>query len=207
MGELIGTVPDWVSALSNVGVAVAAICAAVQGVRSLTAWRTETQGRRRMELAEDVLADVYEARAVFQWVRSPASFGYESEARPGREADPEAIRRHRDTFFVPLKRLNDNAEFFSKARARRYRVVAAFGPGADKPYELMHEISVNISVSAEALMRLDPTNQNDAVVRRQQKLEADVWQGYDEKNQISEKIEEMMNTAELLFRKEIDASS
>jgi hypothetical protein len=157
-----------------------------------------------MELAEDVLADIYEARAVFQWVRSPAAFGYESEERPGRDEDPEALRRHRDTFYVPLKRLNDHAEFFAKARARRYRVIAAFGAGAEKSYDLMHEISVNISVSASSLMRLNPTDPNDAAVRRQEKLEADVWDGYDDENRLGKKVSEMVAIAEERFRKEID---
>lgn len=198
-----GTLPDWVSAVGNIIVAVAAAVAAWQGVRSLTAWREETRGRRRMELAEEVLADIYEARAIFRWIRSPASYSSESEGRPGRAEDPEAIRQHRDTFYVPLKRLSDHAEFFARANARRYRVIAAFGVGAERAYELMHEINVTISVSAQALMMLNPNSQQDRLVRREEKMEADVWEGSDPQNPVTQKISEMVAVAEERFRREI----
>ncbi|MGF0540737.1 hypothetical protein ACQQ2Q_22325 [Agrobacterium sp. ES01] len=198
-----GSVPDWISAVGDAVMGGAAGFAAYQGYKGLTAWRTEMVGRRRMELAEEVLADFYEARDVLRWVRSPMAYSHESETRPGRDVDPEDLRGHRDTFYVPLKRLSDNAEFFSRIRARRYRVIAAFGVEAAKPYDVIHEINNRIAVSARMLMQLDPRNTNDRNVSRQERLEADVWEGLEENDQIGNRINETLKTVEDRFRPEI----
>ncbi len=201
--DIWGSVPDWISAVGNAGMAVAAGLAVYQGIRSLTAWRSETLGRRRMELAEEVLADFYEARDILRWVRSPMAYSHESVERPGRDDDPEDVRQHRDTFYVPLKRISDNAEFFGKMRARRYRVIATFGLEAAKPYETLNEIRNRIAVSAQALMRLDPRRSDERTFARHERLEADVWEGAEEEDNISARIDEILIAIEDRFRKEI----
>lgn len=199
-----GTWAEWVAALGNIGVAGAAIVAARQGIQSLSAWRREAVGRRRIELAEEVLADFYEARDALRWVRSPMAYSHESKSRPGRDADPEDMRHHRDTFYVPLKRLTDLAEFFSKMRARRYRVIATFGQDAAGPYEEIWKIHTSISVSAQALMRLDPLRNDDRAVIPQERLEAVVWEGYaDGDDEIVAKLDELLKSVEARFRPEI----
>ncbi|MES0127535.1 hypothetical protein [Mesorhizobium sp. M0029] len=200
-----GSVPDWISGIANAAIAVAAGVAAYQGIQSLSAWRRETIGRRRLELAEDVLADFYEARDILRWVRSPMAYSHESKERPGREEDEPQIQRHRDTFYVPLKRLSDSAEFFAKMRARRYRVIAAFGLDAAKPYETVNQIKNRIAISAQALMRLNPHLNNDREAMRQERLEADVWEGTEEEDKINAQMEDVLKIVEEHFRKEIVA--
>jgi hypothetical protein len=60
--------------VQSIGVIVAA-CTAIYGIG---AWRREHEGRRRYELAEDVLASFYEARDRIASIRSV--FGFESES-------------------------------------------------------------------------------------------------------------------------------
>jgi len=195
----IGAWPDWVSALANVGVAGAAIVAVRQGIEGLTAWRREAVGRRRIELAEEVLADFYEVRDVLRWVRSPAAYGHESEGRPGRDQESEHTRHHRDTFYVPLKRLTDHAEFFAKMDARRYRVAANFGKDAAEPYDEIREIRAKISISAQALMRLDPAIDDNRTAIRREKLEEDVWEGNGADDVLASTIDEIVRKVEARF--------
>ena len=54
--------PDWVSAIANVLTALSAAVAAGFGVRSLNAWRRETIGRRKVEVAEETLTSFYRVR-------------------------------------------------------------------------------------------------------------------------------------------------
>src|SRR5262245_35787340 len=125
-----GSAADWVSAVANVVVAVAAALAAWQGIRSLSAWREETIGRRRMELAEQVLADFYRARDVINHARSPLIFPDEGSGRP-READEDPrARMDRDRAYVPFARLAKEQELFSRIEARRYPFAAYFGEAA-----------------------------------------------------------------------------
>ena len=140
-----GEFGEVVKAVSPVFTAAAACFGAYIGWKGLERWRVETAGRKRMELAEEVLADVYEAIDVFRWVRSPLAYAGEMQWRPGREHEVEDIRGHRDTFYVPLKRLSDHAEFFSRLRARRYRVIATFGLEKASIYEELHKINVEIA--------------------------------------------------------------
>lgn len=158
-------------------------------------------GRRRIELAEEVLADFYEARDIVRWVRSPMAYSYESSERPGREQDDDAIRGHRDTFYVPLKRLSENAEFFARMRARRYRVIAAFGPESARAYQEINEVTNRITVSAKALMRLDPRRHDDRTFARQERLEQDVWEG--DEDEVSARVDAILSSVEERFRKEI----
>jgi hypothetical protein len=195
---------DWISSISNVAVALAAAFAAYQGYRSLSAWRGETIGRKRIELAEQVLTDFYEAKDIIRWVRLSLAYSTESRDRPGRDEENESLRHHRDTFYVPLKRLSDHAEFFARLRARRYSVMATFGTDAAKCYDTLNELKGRIEVSASELMRLRPNNQSRRNIAREERLEADVWNSHDENDPINPKLEELIKSVESRFRQEIE---
>lgn len=59
--------------VGNLMMGLSAVVAGWAGIRGLNAWRAETVGRRKTELAEEVLAQFYRARDVLTWVRFPAS--------------------------------------------------------------------------------------------------------------------------------------
>lgn len=196
----LGTWADWLSSVSNLIVAAAAGLAAIQGTRSLSAWRSETLGRKKIELAEEVLADFYEARDIFRWIRSPSAYTSEIESRPERGVDErEDVKNHRDTFFVPLKRLSDHSDFFARLRARRYRIIASFGIEAAKPYEELHSVQVEVQVAARTLMRIGPKGRREST----EKYEAIVWEGYPTGDKISERIDALVASVENQFRSEI----
>ncbi|MDX7952135.1 hypothetical protein P7D22_13220 [Lichenihabitans sp. Uapishka_5] len=191
-----------IKAVAPVFTAGAACFGAFIAYKGLEKWRVETVGRRRIELAEDVLADFYEAQDLFRWIRSPTAHSHESEGRPGRDQDPDDLRQHRDTFYVPFKRLSDSAEFFARLRARRYRVIATFGPDAASAYEDLHKVQVRIAVAAQALMRLRPGSSSERQVMREEKLERDVWEGYGDPDEIKNIISDTISEVEKRFRPE-----
>lgn len=195
-----GSWADLVSAGANVVVAIAAVVAASQGIAGLNAWRREAIGRRRMELAEDALTDLYEAADVIRWARFPGSFGYEATERQGRDDEPENIQAHRDTFYIPLKRLNDHSELFSRLRTRRFRVRATFGVDAVTPFEALHAVHSEIVVAAQRLMAMDPAHQNERTRERWERLEAVVWGVGDEDDKLVVKVGDALKLAETIFR-------
>lgn len=197
-----GSAASWVSAIANLGVAVAAGFAARQGVRSLRAWRDETIGRRRIELAEEVIADFYEARDIIQWARAPFSFGSEVEQRPGRDTEDPNERARKDTFYVPLKRLHDHSEFFSKVQARRYRVIAAFGSDAANPYNRLREIHAKIWTAGNLLMGM--TRGEDGQLWED--LNRTVTTVADPKDPIGAQLDQLVVEVETRFRPEIEAA-
>ncbi len=73
---------DWavfgevVKVLGSVATAGAAWFAATIAYRGLNKWRAETIGKRKAELAEEVIADFYEARDIIIAARSPGSLNW-----------------------------------------------------------------------------------------------------------------------------------
>ena len=68
-----------IKAVSPAITEITAMVAAVIGIKGLNKW--QMIGRRRSEIAEDVLAGFYEARDRVSAIRSPAGFANESEGR------------------------------------------------------------------------------------------------------------------------------
>ncbi|MGI8567668.1 MAG: hypothetical protein ACR2KT_00530 [Methylocella sp.] len=94
--------------------------------------------KRRVELAEQVLTAFYHVKDVFVNARSPFSFGNEGEERPRRGIESEGLARLRNSYYVPIARLNKEAEVFAKLYGNRSRFKAYFGEPAAEPQRLRH---------------------------------------------------------------------
>ena len=68
--------------------AVSLIVAAWTAIYGIRAWRSEFVGKKRIELAEEVLVRFYEARDVIRIIRNP--FGYVGEGSTRQGAEGEA---------------------------------------------------------------------------------------------------------------------
>ncbi len=137
---------EWVTAAGTAMAGLATFVAGWAAVRGVDAWRSEIVGRRKAELAEDVLAQFYHARDVLIWARLPDG---PIEGGP-REGDGD--RRHR-SHASPIERLTQESALFSELQASRYRFMAYFGEDAADPFEQMRAIHGEVMSSAEALIR------------------------------------------------------
>ena len=139
---------DWVTAVGTAMAGLATLVAAWAGIRGVDAWRSEIVGRRKAELAEDVLAQFYRARDVLTWARLPdRPLGLVLQ---GDDRD----RRHR-SHASPIERLTQESALFSELQASRYRFMAYFGEDSQHPFEEVRAIHGEVMSSAEALIR-DP---------------------------------------------------
>lgn len=138
--ELVKVIPSVVTAITAVvGISIAA--------RGLTKWRAETIGKRKAELAEEVLADFYQARDIIDAARSPGGFGNEGATRQKDDWESEEDTRILNAYFRTMERLISKADFFARFHARRYRFIAHFGTEAGKPYDQLHQIHTEIVVA------------------------------------------------------------
>lgn len=80
-------------------------------------WRAETTGRRKAELAEEVLADFYKMRTEVRYARIVHALLREAEAQEGYEA---SVRRQ-----------------LQEVLAKRYRFEAVFGREAAEPFAVL----------------------------------------------------------------------
>ena len=141
---------ELVRTLATTVTAAAAVAGLVIAAHGLNKWQAETAGKLRIELAEGVLADFYEARDIIQaarsplTVRSPLNLGSERPVADIYDNSIEAASR-------VSKRLEDKSDFFSKLYSRRYRFVAHFGKEATKPYEELRHVHDEIIAASRLL--------------------------------------------------------
>jgi hypothetical protein len=131
----------WVSALGSLSTGLAAVVAGWAAVRGLGAWRAETVGRRKAELAEEVLAQFYRARDLMTWARFPGD---------GTLAATEAVGSG-----APVERLARESQLFSELQASRYRFMAYFGEEAAKPFDELRKMHKEVLDAADSLARAD----------------------------------------------------
>jgi hypothetical protein len=150
--------------------------------------------KRRGEFAEDLLASFYKFRDVIAGVRSPAAFGDEGATRQQADNEPPDLARSRNNYFVPLERLQKNADFLSEFFSKQYRAKAVFGDDLDQAFRLANGVIIAIRVSAAYLIRrVGEVRDFD----RWEQREADIWDGFgDDQDKLTPKIQEALKLAE-----------
>jgi len=139
----------WTQFFQNVSVIVAALVA----IFGIDAWRREYVGKRRMELAEEVLALFYQARDVIRSVRSPVGFSGEGETRKaGADESPEK-KEALDRAYVVIERYNRHLDLFARLHALRYRFMAQVGKADSKPFDDLNQVLSEIFLAARRLGR------------------------------------------------------
>lgn len=200
---------DLIGAVANSITAIAAVVGVVVAVLGLDRWRTEMIGRRRIELAEDVLADFYRARDVIRAARSPLGFAGEGESRKRRDDEDPEDASHLDALYAVIERLNKHAQFFAEFEARRYRFMAVFGEGGVQPYEKLFEARGRILTSVHMLMTTSRRRERYREVKQEwidqeRRWESDIGWGLSDEDAIASAIDEAVLAAERLCRPVID---
>ena len=162
--------------------------------RALAAWK------RRTELAEEVLADFYQARDVIQAARSPGSYGNEGNTRPKISWETEQDAGALNAFYATTERLTAKADFFAQVHARRYIFLALFGSEAashfDTIFRLRHEINVAVYmlISTQRSIRAG----NDVPARRE--WENKIWDTQDANDPITARLNQCIEGIEAICR-------
>ena len=114
----------------------------------LNKWRKETIGKRKVELAEDVLAYIYEWRDIISDVRNPWSSTEEDNYYYGNK---DLDEKESNQYQLPIKRLRRHAEFLAKFRATRYRFISYFGSQGAEVFKKTDELVNRIDIAADIL--------------------------------------------------------
>src|ERR1022692_3040939 len=98
---------------------------------------------------------------------------------PHEEGETDADWNFKTKGYVPLKRINDQKEFFIKVLKLQPRAMAVFGPEVEAIFTALHEARVHIQVSAQMLMRRRDPNEvwSESRQKRLTRMEADIWSG------------------------------
>ncbi len=152
----------WVAIIGVIGSILAAFAGAAAATWfGFERWREQRWIERREHLAEQVLADFYNVRSVFRWVRSPGAYGGEGESRPRPKEEPPELEGLRNAYFVPIERMQAQKELFSRLDAARFRFMALFGLEAAQPFEEIRKVRSDIEIAAYMLIERTDQAQDD----------------------------------------------
>lgn len=120
--------------------AIAVGIAAATVLLGVTAWRREFVGRRKIELAEEVLGLFYQARDAILYIRNPRLVEGEGDTRQPFANETESEKRLYNLINVTAERYNNRHEVFVRLHAIRYRVMARFGGSTVKPFDDLQSV-------------------------------------------------------------------
>jgi hypothetical protein len=157
--------PEWISAAGGLVTGLAALVGGWAALRGLDTWRSELVGRRKTELADEVLAQVYRARDVLTWARTPVV---------GEGVGPEWTANSvswNQALSAPIERITEESELFSQLHANRYRFIAYFGETASSAFEEIRSVHAEVVAAAGELVRDSADSASAGEAQRE------IWQG------------------------------
>lgn len=120
--------------------------AAIVGVMALIgivitqSWTTRRDyAKRKIELAEEVLALFYEVGDAIREIRHPASQAGEGSTRPRAENEDESIAKILDQAYVAFERYTKQEALFSSLRSKKYRFRAVFRGQSQEPFDIIEK--------------------------------------------------------------------
>ncbi len=148
---------NWFQITSNIVIpaisAMATIGATLVAVWGILAWRREHIGKRRIDLAEEVLSLVYESKDFYDAVRSPIGREGEGSSRQKSPDETEAETMALNQAFIQIERCNNRPDLFAKLRSLRYRFMVLNGRDAGKLLEELSNVRHKISKPYRKLLR------------------------------------------------------
>jgi hypothetical protein len=198
---------EFAKAIPSVVTATTAVVGVSIAARGLNKWRTETIGKRKAELAEEVLADFYQARDILNAARSPGSFGHEGTTRTKSDWESEDDTRTLNAYFATAERLNNKSEFFAQFYARRYRFVAHFGLAAGAPYGEFNSIYAEIITAVRMLITTYRNRDEGSLPINRVKWEAGIGWSPSDDDEIPARIDAIVSTIERICRPAIQEAA
>ncbi|HEY2481718.1 MAG TPA: hypothetical protein VGI30_05915 [Caulobacteraceae bacterium] len=198
-----GIAPAWVEAIGTLLTGAATVLAGIAALRGLSAWRLETIGRRKAELAEEVLAQFYRARDILTWARFPIRTDDGEVAAPAGETAHDAGERRRA--FAPVERLAQESQIFSDLQASRYRFMAYFGEEAAWPFDEVRALQTEIVSAADKLIRAQGKAETPETQAGRGAWEAAIGWGVAEEDRVARRLAQAVKDIEAVCRPLIGA--
>lgn len=143
-----------VTVIASVVNTLAIVTASIVAICGINAWKKEFQGKRKIELAEEVLALFYEARDAIGAIRNPFGYQGEGSTRKPQGNEPPEQKNARDRAYVVYERYQKRQKVFNKLHSKRYQFMARFGNEKAKPFEDLRMIVIEIQISASRLAEI-----------------------------------------------------
>ena len=137
--------------LAKIGEAIAIVAACWAIISGVGAWKREFIGKRKIELAEEVLATFFEVKDAIAYMRNPFSSGNEGKTRQRSDNERQEESELLDRGYIVYERYNDKKDTFTKFSTLKYRFMASFGSETESIFSETSRVLNSIFVSAQML--------------------------------------------------------
>lgn len=151
--------------------------------------------RRKFELAEAWLGEVYRFREIMEFVRNGVAHTGEGEQRSQDAGDSEATKRLKDIYFVPIERIQRQNEFLASLMTKQHACQALFGDEAKESFDNCDKAIRHVRAASITLIGMVQSDGHFADKALGEKLLADIWSGYARATKIEDSILVMINRA------------
>jgi hypothetical protein len=181
--------------LTIIGLAMAGF-----GLRTFSKWRREKIEERKIELAFEALSLAYESKAVFGHIRSRVMLSGEGADVPPLAEESEKHKRHRQSFYAVLKRIEASNDYFARVWKLQPKFIAVFGDRTERIFDQLHRARSDIeAVASTVVFENEPSDRTDRSYREQSR--AYVENVFGSVRGTPDPVNEKLDN----FRKEMDA--
>ena len=139
----------WNQLFASLGLLLSVVVA-IGGFRTFGRWKREKIEEKRIEVAIDALAVMYESKFIFDHIRNGFTQSTEWDDMPVR-TETEESRNKRGPYFAIWKRVQSYKDFFDRAWKLQVRCAAIFGPEMEEIFLLLQKARREVEVAAEML--------------------------------------------------------
>lgn len=183
------------------------IFAAATTIWGISAWRRETLGRRKIELAEETLSAFYQARDCIRQARAPLIMGGEVKSRTPVEGETPEEKSRRDALFAPAERLMNQSEVFAELGASSYRLAALLGEEARRPVTEILRVRHRVFVAVSMLIGRDrdramhgPEDEDAGTKKLYQNLQKDIGWASSKDDPLGDELDKAVADMEAICR-------
>ena len=137
--------------LATIAQAIAIISACWAIVSGVGAWKREFIGKRKIELAEEILAAYFEVKDAIAFIRSPWSTNTEGSTRKRASNETDEESRLLDRGYIVFERYESKKSVFIRFNTLKYKFMAMFGPESEKIFQDTNRTLNSIFSSASML--------------------------------------------------------
>ena len=155
---------------------------------------------------KNCLVAFYKLRDIVLSIRGPFSYGDEGATRKRREHESEPEATARDSFYVPIARMQKQTEFLSDLISKKYRAQAVFKRDIQRAFVLANEVLNTIQIASGMLV--EQVGQPRADPEFWRKLEGQIWNTStpDKPDELSQKIDQAIEIVEAAVRPALEKS-
>src|SRR4030067_3279753 len=137
--------------VAQIAQAVSVVLACFVAISGINAWKREFIGKRRIEIAENILAKFFQVRDAIATIRSP--FGSIGEGKTRDKSEHETPEQTELLYqaYVVYERFEIHKDVFNEFNLLKYKFMAAFGKDQEDIFTRVNKVVNSIFISARML--------------------------------------------------------